>query len=158
MFNFVHSSQSSWPLLSMQHAVLNEFFMTEEINASTNHHPTALITTCHHQRQGPNYTFSCGAIVVQAQDTWVGHRSDSPVLTFWKLDFPWTDMVLHPQVSNCQISDFSNPSWWNMPIAAVASDFIATWPQKQKPFEIDCSHIPSVAALTSAANSNSPLL
>ena len=33
-----------------------------------------------------------------------------------------------------------------------------TWPHKQKSFKIDCSPIPSVAALTTAANSDSPLL
>ena len=53
---------------------------------------------------------------------------------------------------------FPNPSRWTIPIAAVASDLIATWPHKQKSFKIDCSPIPSVAALTTAANSDSPLL
>ena len=35
---------------------------------------------------------------------------------------------------------------------------IATWPHKQKSFRIDCGPIPSVADLTTAANSDSPLL
>ena len=67
-------------------------------------------------------------------------------------------MVLHPQVSNSQMSDFLNPSQWTIPIAAVASDLIDTWTHKQKSFKIDCSPIPSVAALTTAASSDSPLL
>ena len=46
---------------------------------------------------------------------------------------------------------FPNPSRWTIPIAAVAPDLIATWPHKQKSFNIDCSPIPSVAALTTAA-------
>ena len=53
---------------------------------------------------------------------------------------------------------FPNPSQWTIPIAAVASDLIATWPHKQKSFKSDCSPIPCVAALTTAANSDSPLL
>ena len=82
IFNFVHSSQSSWPLLFMHRGALNEFLMTDEIDASTKHHPTAFITTCR-----PNYTFSCAVEVVPAQDTRFAHRSDSPVLTFWELEF-----------------------------------------------------------------------
>ena len=53
---------------------------------------------------------------------------------------------------------FPNPSRWTIPIAAVAPDLIATRPHKQKSFKIDCSPIPSVAALTTAANSDAPLL
>ena len=49
--------------------------------------------------QVPNYTLSCGVVMVLAQYTWFGHRSDSPVLTFWKLE----------QVSNSQMLDFSQP-------------------------------------------------
>ena len=126
--------------------------MTDEIDASTKHHPTAFITTYHHQRQGPNCTFLCGATVVSAQDTWFVHRSDCPALTFWKLEFSLNE---HTSLKQPNVGVF--PSQWTIPIAAVASDLIATWPHKQKSFKMDCSPIPPVAALTTAANSDSPL-
>ena len=53
---------------------------------------------------------------------------------------------------------FPNPTRWTIPIAAVASDLLDTWPHKQKSFTHDCSPTPSVAALTTAANSDSQLL
>ena len=70
--------------------------MTDEIDALTKHHPTTFITTCHHQRQGPNYTFSCGETVDPARDTWFVHRSDSPVLTFWKLELSLNEHGVAP--------------------------------------------------------------
>ena len=63
--------------------------------------------------------------------------------------------MLHPQVNNIQCRTLVNPSRWT---AAVASDLIDTWPHKQKSFKINCSPMPSVAALTTAANSDSPPL
>ena len=64
--NFQFCSFITIPLttFSMHCDVLNEFLMTNEIDVLTKHHTTALITTCNHQRQGPNCTFSCGATVV----------------------------------------------------------------------------------------------
>ena len=29
-----------------------------------------------------------GTVMELAQDTWFVHRSDTPILTFWKLEFP----------------------------------------------------------------------
>ena len=132
--------------------------MTDEIDASTEHHPTAFITTCHHQRQGPNYTFSCSAAVVLAQDTWFVHRSDSPVLTFWKLEFSPNERGVAP-------TSLRQPNVGLFPIRAADHPdccgcfrFNCHMAHKQKSFRIDCSPIPSVAALTTAGNSNSPLL
>ena len=50
-------------------------------------------TSCHHQRQGPNCTLSCGVL---AQDTWFVGRSDSPVLTFGRLKFHLNEHVVAP--------------------------------------------------------------
>ena len=133
----------------MCRGVLNEFF----IDASAKHHPTAFITTCHHQRQGPNDTFSCGATVVPARDTWFVHRSACPVLTFWKLEFSLIEHGVVPtglQQPNAGLFQI-RAGRWTIPIAAVASDLIATWPHKQKSFKIDCCPRPSVAALTTAS-------
>ena len=46
-------------LLFMHRDPLDRFLRADEIDASTKHHPTTFITTCHHQRQGPNCTLSC---------------------------------------------------------------------------------------------------
>ena len=53
---------------------------------------------------------------------------------------------------------FPCPTLCTIPIAAVASDLIATWPHKLKSLQIDCKPILSVAARTIAASSDSPLL
>ena len=132
--------------------------MTDD--APTKHHPTAFITTCHHQRQGPDCKFSCGATLVPAQDTWFVHRSDSPsspdiLETQIYPEGAWCCTHKSP-TTNCQT--FPNPRRWTIPIAAVASDLIPTWPHKPKSFKLECSPIPSVAALATAANSDSPLL
>ena len=121
--------------------------------------PTTSITTCHHQRQGPNYKFSCGAAGGPAQDTWFVHNSDSPVPKFWKLEFSVNEHVVVPtSLQPPNIGLFPVRAGGQFVIAAVASDLIATWPHKQKSFRIDCGPTPSVAALTTAANSDSPLL
>ena len=117
-FQFVHSSQSSWPILSMHRGVLNEFLI-----------PTAFITTCHYQRQGPNYTFSCAAAVVLAQNTWFVHHSDSPTLDILETGRAWC--CTHKSLT-AKCRTLPNPSRWTIPIAAVASDLIATWPHKLK--------------------------
>ena len=45
---------------------------------------------------GPNCKLSCGATMVPAQDTWCVHRSGSPVLPFWTLEFSLSeDDVAH---------------------------------------------------------------
>ena len=80
----------------MHRDILNESLMTNKIDVLTKHHPAALITTCHHQQQGLDGTFSCGAAVVPAQDTWFVHRSDSPVLTSWKLEFSLNERGVAP--------------------------------------------------------------
>ena len=100
IFNLVHSSQSSWPLLSMRHVPLDEFSILSTQQSSQpllsmRHVPLDEflmtneidVTTCHHQRQGPHCTFSYSATMVPVQDSWFVHRSDSPVLTFLKLEF-----------------------------------------------------------------------
>ena len=110
-------------------------------------------------REVPNCTLSCGPTVVPAQDSWFVHRSDSPVLTFWKLEFSLNEHGVAPtslQQPKCRT--LPNPGRWTIPIAAVASDLLATWPRKQKSFRTDSIPMPSVAALTTAANSDSPLL
>ena len=53
---------------------------------------------------------------------------------------------------------FPNPSRWTIPIAALASDLIATWPHKQKSFKIDCSPIPSIDALTPLLKARTPIV
>ena len=140
----------------MHRDLLDRFLRTDEIDASTKHHPTTFITTCH---QGPNCTLSCGATMVPAQDTRFVSRLDSPVLTFLETRiFPERTCCCTHRSPTDKCRTFPNPSRWTIPFAAVASDLIATWPHKQKSFKIDCSPTPSVAALTTAANSDSPLL
>ena len=109
----------------MHRDVLSEFLMTDD--APTKHHPTAFITTCHHQRQGPRI-------------------------------FPDRAWCCTHKSPTAKCRTFPNPSRWTIPIAAVASDLIPTWPHKPKSFKLECSPIPSVAAVTTAANSGSPLL
>ena len=60
--------------------------------------------------------------------------------------FPWTSMVLHPHVSQSE------------PVERPDCCGCVRWPHKQKSFKIDRSPIPSVAALTTAANLDFPLL
>ena len=115
----------------------------------------------HRQRQGPSCTLSCGATMVLDQDTWFGRRSDSPVLTFWRLEFSLNEHGVAPtglQQPNVGLFLIRAGELSQFSIAAVASDLIATWPHKQKSFKIDCSPMPSVTALTTAAISDSPLL
>ena len=54
-----------------------------EVSASGTGFPPYLLE----HRQRPNCKLLCGATEVRAQDTWFVHRSDSPVLTFWRLGF-----------------------------------------------------------------------
>ena len=149
-----HVLLDEFSILSIHHNPLDHFCPCiacserVEIDASTQHHPTAFITTCHHQRQGQNYTFSHSAAMVLVRGTLFVHRSDCPVLTFWKLKFSQNEHGVAP-------TSLQQPT---IPIAAVESDLIDTWPHKQKSFKINCSPIPSVAALTTAASSDSPLL
>ena len=48
-------------------------------------------------RQGPNCKLLCGATMVPAQDTWFVHRSDSPVLTFCRLEFSLNEHDVAPK-------------------------------------------------------------
>ena len=136
----------------MHRGVLNEFLMTDGIDALTKHHPTAFITTCHDQRQGPSYTFSSGA-----EDTWFVHRSDSPVLTFWKLEFS-------PNERGAAPTSLRQPNVGLFPIRAGGPSRLLRLRQIKLPHghtnksRFDCSPIPSVAALTTAAKSDSLLL
>ena len=131
---------------------LDQCLTTDEINASTKHNQTSSITTCHHQRKEPNCTLSCCATMVEAQDPWLVH-SDSPV-PLWRLEVSLNEHGVAPtDLQQPNVGTFPNPSRWTIPIAAAASDLITTWPHKQRSFKIDCSPIPSVAALTTAANS-----
>ena len=151
-----HALLDEFSILSIHRDVLNVFFRTNEIDALTKHLPTAFITTCHHQRQGPNCTFSCGATEVLAQDTWFVHRSDCPALTFWKLEFSLHETGVAP-------TSLQQPNVGLCPIRARGqSRLLRLRPirlphgHKQKSFKIDCSPMPSVAALTTAANSDFP--
>ena len=73
-------------------------------------------------RQGPNCKLSCGATMVPAQDTWFAHRSDSPVLPFWTLEFSMNDDDVCTQRSpTAKCRTVPNPSR-TIPNAAVASD------------------------------------
>ena len=143
----------------MRHGVLNEFLMTDEIDASTKHHPTA----CHHDlpssTTGTQLQFSCGATVVPPRYLVCASLGFSSPDIFGKTRiFPERTWCCTHKSPTAKCRTFPNSSRWTIPIAAVASDSIATWPHKQKSFKIDCGPMPSVAALNTAANSDPPLL
>ena len=48
-------------------------------------------------QQEPNCKLLCGAKVVLAQGTWFGRRSDSPVLTFGRLEFSLNEHDVAPK-------------------------------------------------------------
>ena len=97
-FNFVHSSQSSWPLLSKHRGVLNELLMTDENRRLDEAPPNGI----HHDLRfrvaqqwiRPEILGLCIARNLQSRH-------------FGNSNYPWTSMVLHPQVSNSKMSDFS---------------------------------------------------
>ena len=66
---------------------------------------TLLTTFVHQQRQGPSCTLSCGATMVLAQDTWF-RRSDSPVLTFWRLEFSLNEHVVPTSLQQLKVGLF----------------------------------------------------
>ena len=74
---------------------LDRFLMTDEIDASTKYHPTTFIRTCHHQRQGPNLHAFVWRNNGSGPRYFVRH-SDSPVLTFWRLEFSVNEHVVAP--------------------------------------------------------------
>ena len=53
-----------------------------------------LFTLLH--RHVPNYTLSYGVVMVLVQDTWFVRRSDSPVLTLWKLEYSLNEHGVAP--------------------------------------------------------------
>ena len=54
-----------------------------------------------------NYKLLCGAKVVLAQGTWFGRRSDSPILTFWRLELSLNEHDVLPKDLQQPVSDFS---------------------------------------------------
>ena len=70
MLDFVHSSQLSQSLLFMHH-----FCETSACPYLLQH------------RQGPNFKLLGDATEGPAKDTWFEHRSESPLLTFSRLEF-----------------------------------------------------------------------
>ena len=67
-------------------------------------------------------SFLCGATMVPAQDTLCVHRSDYPVLTFWRLEFFLNEHDVAPKdLQQPDVGLFLNPSR-TIPNAVVASD------------------------------------
>ena len=155
MFNFVNSSQCPCITLlwtNFQFCPFITILLTTFVHASRC--SERVLDDRRNRRldkappNGIHHDLTSSATVVPAQDTCFVHRRIFPERT-------WCCTHKSP-TAKCQTSP--NPSRWTIPIAAVASDLIPTWPHKQKWFKIDCSPTPSVAALTTAANSDSPLL
>ena len=126
-------------MFSIHHHFLDHFclcVMTLWTNSQFCSFVTTLLTTfVHRQRQGPSCTLACGATMVLAQDTWFGRRLDSsPVLTFWRFEFSLIEHGVAP----------TGLQQLNVELFLIRGG--------------DCSPIPFVAALTTAANSDSPLL
>ena len=124
--------------------------MTDEIDASTKHpngihHDLSSSTTgtqvhvfvWRNSSSGPRYLV-CASL---------GFSSPDIMETQSFLERAWSCTHKSPTAKR---RTFPIPSRWTIPLAAVASDLLATWPHKQKSFKIDCSTIPSVAALTTA--------
>ena len=150
---------TNFSILSIHRGVLNEFLTTDGIDALTKHHTTAFITICHHQRKethlhvfvwrnsgsGPRYLV-CASLGLSSPDIWEIRI------------FPERAFCCTHKFPTAKCRTFPNPSLWTITIAAVVSDLIATWPHKQRSFKIDCNPIPSVAALSTTANSDPPRL
>ena len=62
--------------------------------------------------------------MVLAQGTLFVHHSDSPILTLWRFEFFPNESDAEATQLNVEL--YLNPSPWTIPIAAVASDFLAT--------------------------------
>ena len=141
----------------MRHEPLNEFL---EMDASVKHHPPAFIAICHHQQQEPSWTFSCDATVVLVRETWFVHRSDSLVLTFWQLEFSLNERDVAPtSLPQPSVGLFPDqvdepPQLRQLRPISLPHDHT----DKSRSESIATPFIPSVAALTTAANSDSPLL
>ena len=106
-------------------------------------------------QQEPNCKLLSGATVVQRYLVCASLGFSSPDILETGIFSERTCCTQRSPTAECRT--VPNPSLRTIPIAAVASDLIATWPHKQKSFKIDFSPIPSVAAPT-AANLHSPLL
>ena len=132
------------------------------------------LTSCHQQNRPSRPTFvidhNFASTGTQLHAfVWRSDGSGPRYLVCASLGFSSPDILetrIFPERARCcthrsptaECRTFPNPSRRTVPIDAFASDLIATWPHKQMSFKVDCSPMPAVAALKTAANSGSPLL
>ena len=92
----------------MRHDSLDQCLFLSTHDSPLNHFRPLQVAPCLLQkRQGPNCKLLCGAAMVRAQDTWFVRRSDSQVLTFWRLELSLNEHDVAPTGLYQPMSDFS---------------------------------------------------